>query len=213
MAVTSPRRRSARIAQRDIVFPRGRTTRLSEYDTSRIGTARREAIQALDEYQCTVSEQCRAFGISPATFHRYANGVRLRRRSVKPLIPGCRIEKTSGGGGWPTVLGMNDGVTLEKEPVMSADDALEIATVALIRSRRGFSVAEIVEALGTSKSAVYRQKAAYKERLGDLSPAQDRWFPRHLPSNLTDFLSHPEKALEAERRHRRWVHRARRYSG
>lgn len=98
-------------------------------------------------------------------------------------------------------------------PPMSAADALEIATIALIKSRSKFSVPEIVEALRkTSKSAVYRHIKAYVKRLGDLSPAEQRWRRQHLPSHLTDYMSPAEKARDAERRYRRWTSRPRRQS-
>jgi hypothetical protein len=42
----------------------------SKYDPSRVGTARRQAIQALDDYGCAIAEQCSMFGITEPTFHR-----------------------------------------------------------------------------------------------------------------------------------------------
>jgi hypothetical protein len=171
---------------------------VGEYDYSRIGSARREAIRALDEYGCTVTEQCAAFGgISEATFHRYAADVRLRRRPVKPLVPGCTFDYRY------------DAARLQ-ERSMPGGDGLEIATIALIRARENFTAAEIINALHASKSVVYRQRSAHRERLGDLSPAQQRWRHRHLPSQLSDFQTPMERAWAFERRVRCWVSRPRR---
>lgn len=82
--------------------PRGRS--VYEFDASRIGKARRKAISVLDEYQCTTAELRAMFGVSKATFHRYADGVRLLRRPTEVKVP------------------------------MSTADAREIATVALLRA-------------------------------------------------------------------------------
>ena len=173
----------------------------SQYDFSRIGIARRETISALDEYGCTLAEQRAVFGITEATFHRYADGVRLRRRPSRIFYPGCTDDSEYDRG-------------KPDEPPIPRADALEIATIALIRSRSLFSVEEIVKALRkTSKSAVYRQRKAYNERLGDLSEVETRWRHRHLPSRLTDYLSPAEKARETERHHRRWVTRPRKQNG
>lgn len=169
------------------------------YDFSRIGKARREAVAALDDYGCTVAEQRAMFRVTESTFHRYAEGVRLRRRPSHRLSPGCRSERRYDRDS-------------HDDPPMPRADSLEIATIALIRSRSRFSVSEIVQALKTSKSAVYRQQKAYHQRRGDLSPVEQRWRHRHLPSHLTDYLSPAERAREVERRYRRWVSRPRRQS-
>lgn len=169
------------------------------FDFSRISKARREAVAALDDYGCTVAELCAMFRVTESTFHRYADGVRLRRRPSRRFFPGCRSERRYNKDA-------------QDDPPMPRSDALEIATIALIRSRSRFSVSEIVTALKTSKSAVYRQQKAHLKRLGDLSPVEQRWLHRHLPSHLTDYLSPAERAREAERHHRRWVSRPRRQS-
>lgn len=151
-----------------------------QYDSSRVGMARRQAIEALDEYDCTVAECCGMFDASPATFHRYADGVRLRRRPTVPdVLP------------------------------MTPKDATELATIALLRAR--FTATEIVEALRrTSKSAVYRQWEALKARRGDLSPAEARMLPRHLPSQPGYGDERPvEKRRAARWRRERWVTRGR----
>jgi hypothetical protein len=172
----------------------------SQYDFSRIGIARREAIRALDDYGCTIIEQLAVFGVKEATFHRYADGVRFRRRPSRIFYPGCADDPEC------------DGDKPDELPIPRAD-ALEIATIALIKSRSGFSVDEIVRALRkTSNSAAYRQRKAYIERLGDLSEVEKRCSKRHLPSHLTDHQSAAEKARERERRYRRWVTRARKQS-
>ena len=156
--------------------------------------ARRRAIEALDGYACTVAEQCAMFDISEATFHRYADGVRLRRRLTKIHVPGCADEP-----GWPPAAA---------EQPMPPEDALEIATIALIRG--GFRVGEIIEALKkTSQSAVYRQRKAYLARKGASSSTETRWHYRHLPSHITDYKSPVERARDAERRFRCWVSRPR----
>lgn len=175
------------------------------FDCSRVGRARREAVRELDAYGCTVAEQRAAFGISDATFHRWARDVRLRRRPGKPFTPGC-FEFAPGAvaAGLSAKLrrGLDAARKLE-EPAdegMPASDALEIATLALLRSREGYSVAEIVEALSTSKSAVYRLKEAP-------SGAKTRWHRRHIPSH--GYLSPPEKRRETVRKNARWKTRAR----
>ena len=172
-----------------------------QYDFSRIGAARREAIRALDDYGCTPAEQRRVFGVPESTFHRYAYEMRLRRRPSQIFFPGCTSEAKYD---WEKPL----------PPTMPRDDALEIVTIAMIKSRSNFSVNEIVKALGkTSKSAVYRQRQAYIERFGILSPAEVRWHSRHLPSHLTNYLSPAEKTRETKRHERRWVTRARKQNG
>lgn len=174
-----------------------------QYDSSRIGMARREAIQALDDYACTVAEQCGLFKVTASTFHRYADGVRLRRRPSKAFTPGCQL----------VIYAPLPGDDVDDEAPMPPADCLEIATIALIRSRSRFTVEEIVTALRTSQSAVYRQKKAFKDRLGRPGEVENRWLRRHLPSHLTDHKSRAELARDAERRARCWVTRARNMKG
>lgn len=150
-----------------------------KYDYSTVGNARREAIRALDEYGCTVAEQCAMFGhgkgkpISQATFHRFALDVRLLRRPSKPFSPGCRDEPRDELDEPP-----------EEELSIPPSDSLEIAVLALLRARPEYDIKVIVEALGTSKSTVYRMRKAWLDRRGDLSEAEKRWRHRHIPSNM-----------------------------
>lgn len=165
------------------------------FDTSRIGIARREAIRRLDEYGCTVAEQCSAFSVTVSTFHRYAYDVMLRRRPAKVYAPGCLLDKDK----YEIPYQKKHEREQAKEPVMPARDALEIATLTLLSSRKTFSVDEIAKALNSSKSAVYRLR---KSPTGALS----RWKKRHIPSN--SYISPVERAREAVRRERRWVSRS-----
>ena len=140
------------------------------------------------------------FGITEATFHRYADGVRCRRRPSRIFYPGCADDAQYDRD-------------KPEEPPIPRSDALELATIALIKSRYQFTVEEIVTALRkTSKSAVYRQRKTHKERRGDLSEVQNRWSKRHLPSHLTNHQSRAEMAREKERRFRCWVTPARKQS-
>lgn len=176
-----------------------------KYDYTEVGQARREAIQALDQYGCTVAEQCAMFGhgkqksISPATFHRFALDVRLLRRPGKPYAPGCRSDR-------------NDPNYLPNiEPAMPASDSLEIAVVALLRSRKEFSPGEIIEALGASKSTVYRLRGVWRSRRGAPSEAEVRWHQRHIPSHA--YLNPLHMAGYHDRIARRWVSRRGRTAG
>lgn len=168
-----------------------RSQKPTEYDTSRIGAARREAIRRLDEFGCTVAEQRSAFGISESTFYRYAFDVRLSRRPFKIYSPGCQDESSYEK-------------SMSEEPVMPKQDALEIATRVLLASSRDYSIAEIEKALNTSKSAVYRLKKAP-------TGAEDRWNHRHLPSH--PYTSPVERARDSRRRTSRWKTRPRSSAG
>lgn len=163
------------------------------FDCSRVGRARREAIGELDEYSCTVAEQRAAFRVSEATFYRWAFDTRLRRRpATRPSRPPWTME---------SLLGMESvaeqGEEEPAESVMPASDALEIATRALLASHRNYSVPEIVEALNTSKSAVYRLKTAP-------TVAASRW--RHRDVRVNAYETQLERRYNAARKWRCWKH-------
>ena len=145
-----------------------------EYDYSRVGYARRHAIQVLDGYACSTAEIVAMFGCSQATFHRYDLDVRLSRR---PARPARRYE-------------------------MSPADAREIVVIALLRD--SYSVAEIAEAIGVSPATVYRERTLLIARLGETSPAELRHIHRNLKRSIIDDRSDYERAIDARRRRLRW---------
>jgi DNA-binding CsgD family transcriptional regulator len=146
----------------------------SGYDYSRIGYARRHAIQTLDDYACSTAEIIGMFGCSPATFHRYDQDVRLSRRPARTAR-------------W-----------YEMPPA----DAKEIAMIALVRA--DYTVAEIAEAIGVSPATVYRERDAYQTRLGATSRAEERHIYRHLKGRIIDDRSRHQRRLDTCRRGRRW---------
>ena len=156
-----------------------KTSSESGYDYSRIGYARRHAIQALDDYECSTAEIIAMFGCSQATFHRYGQDVRLTRRPARP----------------------------EGRHEMSPADAREIVIIALIRAN--FAVAEIAEAIGVSRATVYRKRELYHTRLGDTSPAERRHIHRYLKWRIIDDRSFHQRRVDARRRHLRWRRRSR----
>lgn len=145
-----------------------------DYDYSTVGYARRAAIRALDEYECSVAEIVAMFGRSEATFHRYDRDVRLQRRLTQPA---CRYP-------------------------MSPKDAREIALIALIRA--GYGVAVIAEALHVSQATVYRERARFEERRGTASPAELRHIRRNLKSSIIDDRPQHQRRVDAQRRGKRW---------
>lgn len=164
---------------------------MSDYDFSEVGKARRRVITTLDDYGCTVDEFCVMFGVKESAFYRYAKDTRLKFRPTEILMP------TTWAADKPP------------RPVpMTPADALEIATVTLLRANT--PVAVIVEALRgkVSKSSVYRMRT--QSWWGVSSPAERRMLCRHLPS-LPDwrYKSPVEKRREARWRRERWVTRAR----
>jgi transposase-like protein len=144
------------------------------YDYSRVGYARRHAIQVLDGYACSTAEIIAMFGCSQATFHRYDLDVRLSRR---PARPARRYE-------------------------MSPPDAREIVVIALIRA--GYAVTEIAKAIGVSPATVYRERALFEARLGDTSPAERRHIHRTLKRNIIDNRPFHQRRIDAKRRSKRW---------
>lgn len=145
-----------------------------KYDDTRIGYARRHAIRTLDEYECSTAEIIAAFGCSRATFHRYDMDVRLTRRPIQP----ARLHP------------------------MCAKDAREIAIISLVRL--GYTKPEIAEAMGVSRSTVYRQEGLLYAARGGTSPVEQRHIRRHLKSRIIDNRSKLERERDARRRRDRW---------
>ncbi len=163
-------------------------------DKTRVDKARRYAINVLDAYGCTVAEFRAMFAVSEATFHRYADGVRLKRRPTElPRFTNSYTDPST----WPV-------------PVpMEAADALEIATIALLRAAERFTISEIVVALNVNKTFVYDENKALWARRGNRSPAETRMSCRYLFLWEVVRARPVERRRDARWRRERWVTRAR----
>jgi transposase-like protein len=145
-----------------------------EFNYSRVGYARRHAIQVLDGYACSTAEIIAMFGCSQATFHRYDQDVRLSRRPART----------------------------HRRYAMSPADAREIVVIALLRA--DYTVAEIAESIGVSPATVYRERALFEARLGDTSPAERRHIHRNLKKKIIDNRPFHQRRIDAQRRRLCW---------